>query len=158
MREIDLKCPADFNHNCPEDWDDDYRSIWVQLQVQQHNKMQYRKAWKEVQSELTAARDEAERLQGRVAALEEGLYGIANCAFGYSGCRQTVEEAAIWMNGEAMGLLEGSDGAWLLRKQADAVEEQVRIERKHFDSYAPCLTRMEDRAQRLRQQADEAEQ
>ena len=98
-----------------------------------------------------------DRALARVAELEEGLAGIENCAFGYQGCRQTAEEAADWMNAEATRLLEGTNGAHTLRKQAEAVEHQVKVERDHFDSYAPCLARMEQRAQRLRQQADQME-
>jgi hypothetical protein len=74
--------------------------------------------------EISALRGQLEQEKARVAELESGLYGIANCAFGYSGCRQTADEAAGWMNDEAMRLLGNPQPPlFILRKQADAVDE-----------------------------------
>lgn len=53
----------------------------------------------------SAQGSELDVLRSRIAELEEGLAGIESCAFGYTGCRQTAEEAATWMNNEATRLL-----------------------------------------------------
>ena len=98
-----------------------------------------------------------DRARARVAELEEGLCGIANCAFGYSGARQTAEEAASWMNGEAMRLIgDPQPGALILRKQAEAVDAALL----HIMT-APRLSpqqAVEACADRLRRQADELEE
>lgn len=116
---------------------------------------------REAVGEITLLRVEVERLRGRCAELESGLEGIANCAYGYNHPKaQTADEAASWMNGEAMRLLgDPQPSAWLLRKQAEAFEVEAQRVRENSAGncdplYSTCL---EDSAQRLRQQAAEIE-
>jgi len=115
--------------------------------------------WPAVQMrDISALCDRLEQAETRVAELEEGLHGIANCAYGYNHPKaQTADEAASWMNGEAMLLLgDPQPKAYVLRKQAEAVEAFVE------PYYRTPFTRGivmdgQEYAQRLRQQADEAE-
>jgi hypothetical protein len=41
-----LKTPADFAQLAPASWDEDYRDLWIRLQVADANKMVYRRLWK----------------------------------------------------------------------------------------------------------------
>ena len=95
-------------------------------------------------SELAKKQADLDRALARVAELESRLEGIANCAFGYTGCRQTAEEAASWMNGEAMRLLgDPQPSAWLLRKQAEAVESFLSQQAPLLDRYRPHISKSE---------------
>lgn len=101
--------------------------------------------------------------EARVAELEEGLHGIANCAYGYNHPKaQTADEAASWMNGEAMRLLgDPQPKAYVLRKQAEAVEAIEEKYRPHglMKSYTAFAVaeNLQAEAKQLRQQADELE-
>ena len=127
---------------------------------------------KQLQSDNTTLRQKLEQAEARVAELEEGLHGIANCAYGYSHPKaQTADEAASWMNCEAMRLLgDPQPDAFVLRKQAEAVEhyrEALGMWLKELPGN-PCASFVEGiissaeqanrQAQRLRNQADELEQ
>lgn len=105
---------------------------------------------RDLQAWFDDARDDAERLRGRVATQEGALYSIAVALKEAGNLSREMHDLIVTAN-------QGSTHTWLLRKQAEAVDHQVKIEREHFDSYAPCLSRMEVRAQRLRTQADELE-
>ena len=115
-----------------------------------------------IRQQLNQKQADLDRALARVAELEEGLAGIENCAFGYRGCRQTAEEAAAWMNAEATRLLEGTNGAHTLRKQAEAVEQAIIKCRPYgirpeLVMVKVAVSDLKDYATRLRQQADELE-
>ena len=63
------------------------------------------KTLNEMEDQIRVLKSENKNLRSRVAALEYGLEGIANCAFDYSPKSQTATQAAEWMNNEAMRLL-----------------------------------------------------
>lgn len=114
------------------------------------------------QSDNEALRQQLAESEARVAELEEGLHGIANCAYGYNHPKaQTADEAASWMNVEAMRLLGNPQPkAYVLRKQAEAVEEIVDADpdgRSEDGAALISVNEIWDYAQSLRQQADEAE-
>lgn len=100
-------------------------------------------------NEITTLRQQLAKSEARVAELEEGLRGITQ----YPDVREYVGTIC---HDAALSALKGSDGAWLLRKQAEAVEAFVE------PYYRTPFTRGivmdgQEYAQRLRQQAAEAE-
>jgi len=114
-----------------------------------------------IRQQLNQKQADLDRALARVAELEEGLAGIENCAFGYQGCRQTAEEAADWMNAEATRLLEGTNGAHTLRKQAEVLERLMDGVGVHTHETVTgegiSTDEIWDYAQSLRQQADQLE-
>lgn len=71
MSELNLKCPADFHGGIQDDWDNEYASMWAQVQSLSHNKIQYRKAWMAAKDEITRLQSEVERLRGRCGELAQ---------------------------------------------------------------------------------------
>lgn len=63
MSELNLKCPADFHGGIQDDWDNEYASMWAQVQSLSHNKMQYRKAWMAAKDELSALRQQLQQAE-----------------------------------------------------------------------------------------------
>lgn len=144
---------------------DALRKYNAELQAENDN---LRKANQDCVAWEKACKADLDRALARVAELEEGLAGIENCAFGYQGCRQTAEEAADWMNAEATRLLEGTNGAHTLRKQAEAVEAAVKEAMPGpcgppddppagYQEFCEGVVSVRDYATRLRQQADRME-
>lgn len=109
-----------------------------------------------IRQQLNQKQADLDRALARVAELEEGLAGIENCAFGYQGCRQTAEEAADWMNAEATRLLEGTNGAHTLRKQAEAIEDSANTHCNPSTKAALVAHLLLD-AKRLREKAGQME-
>jgi len=112
---------------------------------------------------LNTARSEVERLQGRCGELEH-LIRYAQVESGVCMCGDEIEShnqasghspVDIW-DYAAEKALEGTSEAWLLRKQAEAVEEAARLMDAAGNAFDAKFA-ASDYAQRLRQQADEAE-
>lgn len=55
LPEIESEADIEYLKGVPEDWDDDYRSIWGKLQVESRNKMQWRSYALQLRSRLAAA-------------------------------------------------------------------------------------------------------
>lgn len=101
------------------------------------------KAMQEMATNLTTAQAENEALRARVEHLRQTGNRVINYGAPHS----------EWI--EAIDVCKSSE-AWLLRKQAEAVEDYgkyLSIARDGFEQMTP-----EQYAQRLRQQADELEQ
>ena len=121
---------------------DALRKYNAELQDENDN---LRKANQDCAAWEKACKADLERALARVAELRIQLSDMTGCS-----CDQ--ENPCKYH-----AMVTESGRKHVLRKQAEAVEHQVKVERDHFDSYAPCLARMEQRAQRLRQQADQME-
>lgn len=128
----------------------------------------------EAADEIAAARDEAERLRGRVAELEHLIRyaqvesGVCMCGDEIKSHNQASGHSPVDIWDHASGkALEGTSEAWLLRKQAEAVdkvnrrlttlseETSERMNSKLVAQY--CASVAGEEAQRLRQQAAELE-
>lgn len=90
-----------------------------------------------LKADLTAAKSEIESLQSALVQAQ----GASACDDGYGRVCRIVSRA-----------LEQKGSSWLLRKQAEAFEDEAK--RRPGSLYSTCL---KESAQRLRQQADEAE-
>ncbi|MDF0750341.1 hypothetical protein NLU14_08865 [Marinobacter sp. 71-i] len=116
------------------------------------------------QSELAAARDEAEKLRGRVALIESAARQVVRAA---------PNSGPLWFQSEEINALceavKGNSEARLLRKQADSISgyaDALRLWLKDTKSDTPVMfvegveasAAQADRyAQALRTQADELE-
>lgn len=111
---------------------------------------------KSASAELTRLQSEVERLRGRLDQLEALLKA--------SDRRASVATEALETEAENHTKLRNSlhSGGWLLRKQAEAVEAvsenlkaMCKVDYRRW--VKPAVTELDNEAQRLRQQADEAE-
>lgn len=108
--------------------------------------------------EITRLRAENEALWGRVAELEEAG---ANAARHWSDAQNGYQSDELM---EFREVVDGNSGAWLLRKQAEAVVKFVarypRMDAKALEEHGDLTVAretLERDAQRLRQQATDAE-
>lgn len=111
-----------------------------------------------LQTQLTAARDEVEKLRGRVAELECGASDVVELFDRVTGEIDYDVYELFQRAIEKLRDMPKSNRAWLLRKQAEAIEKvALRFPESPFVDCDNVRADIMGDAEILRRQADEAE-